>query len=112
MRNRASLLLMELLVMVLVFALAAALCLGVFAKAGVLSKAVSRQDRAVVLAQNVAEAWKAGKIPVATLPEEGLTFAIRPLEPAAPGLEEAEITVYHEENLLFSLHVGRQEVSP
>ena len=49
MRSKASLQLMELLVMILVFALAAALCLQVFAKASEISQDTARYDQAVIL---------------------------------------------------------------
>lgn len=59
MKNRTSLVLMEQLVMVLVFALAASVCLRAFARADRISAEISRQDRAVYLAQNGAETLKA-----------------------------------------------------
>ena len=49
MKNKTSLLLMEQLVMVLVFALAAALCLTVFVKADQISRETVRRDEAVLL---------------------------------------------------------------
>ncbi|MBP3672448.1 MAG: hypothetical protein J6J18_01310 [Oscillospiraceae bacterium] len=59
MKNRTSLVLMEQLVMVLVFALAASVCLRAFARADRIATEISRQDRAVYLAQNGAETLKA-----------------------------------------------------
>ena len=59
MKQKTSLLLMEQLVMILVFALAAALCLQIFAKADAISQETARRDRAVVLARNAAELLKA-----------------------------------------------------
>ena len=58
MRNKAPLALMEQLVMLLVFALAAALCLKVFVLSDQLSRRCEERDRAVVVAQNAAETMK------------------------------------------------------
>ena len=55
MKQKTSLLLMEQLVMILVFALAAARGLQIFAKADAISQETARRDRAVVLARNAAE---------------------------------------------------------
>ena len=52
MKNKTSLAMMELLVMVLVFALAAALCLGIFAKTDKMSQQTELRDGAVLMAQN------------------------------------------------------------
>ena len=59
MKSKAPLVLMEQLVMVLVFALSAAVCLQVFALSGSLSRTCEARDRAAVIAQNAAEALKA-----------------------------------------------------
>jgi len=58
MRSKAPLLLMEQLVMLLVFAFAAALCLQIFVLSGKLSEKYEIRDRAVLEAQNVAELLK------------------------------------------------------
>ena len=55
MRSKAPLLLMEQMVMLLVFALAAALCLQAFVKSDSLSERSERRDRAVTAAQTAAE---------------------------------------------------------
>jgi len=59
MRSKSPLALMEQLVMVLVFALAAALCLQVFAFSDQTSERNETIDRAVMECQNVAETLKA-----------------------------------------------------
>jgi len=59
MRSKSPLALMEQLVMVLVFALAAALCLQVFVLADRTSGRNADVDRAVLLCQNTAETIKA-----------------------------------------------------
>ncbi len=57
-RSKAPLAMMEQMVMLLVFALAAALCLQAFVKSDSMSKGGEAQDRAVLLCQNVAEALR------------------------------------------------------
>ena len=56
MRSKAPLAMMEQMVMLLVFALAAALCLQAFVKSDQISKRGEDRDRAAVLCQNAAEA--------------------------------------------------------
>ena len=60
MRSKAPLVLMEQLVMVLVFALAAAVCLRLFVGAENIAQETARRDEAVIVAQNAAELLKAG----------------------------------------------------
>ena len=55
MKSKAPLSLMEQMVMLLVFALAAALCLQAFVKSDQISRQSEARDRAVVLCQSVAE---------------------------------------------------------
>lgn len=58
MRSKAPLVLMEQLVMVLVFALATALCVRAFAVSGNISRGGAARDQAVILAQSAAETYK------------------------------------------------------
>ena len=60
MRNKSFLTLLEQLVMILVFALAAALCLQVFVFAHRTAQRHEQRDRAVLEAQNAVEAMKCG----------------------------------------------------
>ena len=125
MKNRASLVLMEQLVMVLVFALAAALCLGVFVRADEISRETVRRDEAVLLAQNAAEAVKscAGDMEKTAgllggiLTEQGVqavtgeyTTDIVLLPTEVPGLGQARIRVSCQKQVLFELQTGWQEV--
>lgn len=115
MKSKASLLLMEQLVMVLVFALAAALCLQTFAQAKVISEETARRDQAVTLAQNAAELLKAtgGDLEAAeTLSQNGYRVSVSKQPEALPGLTRAEIQVFFGETALFSLETGWQEVLP
>ena len=59
MKSKAPLVLMEQLIMVLVFALAAALCLQTFVLSEQISKKTKAGNRATIEAQNVAESMKA-----------------------------------------------------
>lgn len=58
MKGKAPLALMEQLIMVLVFALAAALCIQAFAASNRISQKAADMDRAVQLAQSAAEIMK------------------------------------------------------
>ena len=114
MRNKTSLLLMEQLVMVLVFALAAALCLSAFVKADGLSCETVRRDAAVLLAQNAAEVLKAtsgdSELAAAAASESGYRVEIKKLKSEFPLLGQAEIRIFLEDDLIFSLRTGWQEV--
>ena len=115
MKNKASLLLMEQLVMVLVFALAAALCLTAFVKADQISRETARRDEAVLLAQNAAQVLKAtsGDLEqaMATGADSGYRLEIDWMDTAVSLLGKAEIRVWQEDELVFSLQVGWQEVA-
>lgn len=113
MRSKASLFLMEQLVMLLVFALAAALCLNVFTRSNEISLHTARRDEAVIVAQNAAEALKTTGDPetVLGLVDSG-EFELKILEENSQieGLQQAKIAVFYEEDELFALQVGWQEV--
>lgn len=129
MRNKASLVLMEQLVMLLVFALAAAACLGIFAGAHRISQSALRQDAAVELVQNGAEILKsnsgdfrktaeilsaAQQNNALTLRcEDGYRLHIEKVDSPIPGLGQAAVWAVHEaapEEILFSIRVSWQEV--
>ena len=55
MKSKAPLALIEMSVMVLVFALAAAVCVGIFARADRISRNCAERDRAVTIVQSAAE---------------------------------------------------------
>ena len=109
MRSKASLFLMEQLIMVLVFALAAALCLQVFVRAEEISLESARRDDAVIVARNAAELLKAGRD--ATEAEaDPYELRIQELPSEIPGLGQTEIAVLFEGEALYVLTVGYQEV--
>ena len=115
MKHKASLVLMEQLVMILVFALAAALCLQIFAKAVAISERNAHLDQAVILARNTAELLKATKgDPLAAegLSREGYQVVVTPLPAPCPGLAQARIRVFFHETELFALDTGWQEELP
>ena len=103
---KGNLIFIELLVMVLVFALAASGCLGLFAQARLLAEDTARLDEAVVLARNAAELLKAGRDP-ASLETGELVLEIG--EEALPGMRQATITVLFAETPVFTLTTGWQE---
>lgn len=111
MKNKASLLLMEQLVMILVFALCAALCLQCFVAADEISRETALRDRAVLLAQNTAECMKAGH-PIPHVPE-GLSQTVEDLPSHTLGLKTVEISVFDVKSgsLLIAITVGIQEVA-
>ena len=127
MKNRTSLLLMEQLVMVLVFAIAAAVCLRLFGAAWQINRQTELRSEAAVLAQNGAEAVKgcqgdlekAGMIldgetngDVLTVSDGDLVMQIIRLPDSLPGLGQAQIRVIQEQAELFFLAVSWQEVIP
>lgn len=130
MKNKATLVLMEQLIMLLIFALAAAACLGIFSAARNISLSAARQDQAVLLAQNGAEAVKhcRGDLSEAaaflngtreddtvSVPcDGGYWLFIRKTDPGIPGLGTAVITVTAgnaPEDVLFSLETAWQEAA-
>ena len=58
MKNKYPLALMEQLIMLMVFAIAAALCLQIFALSGRISRDLETRDRAMMTVQNAAESIK------------------------------------------------------
>ena len=136
MRSKAPLALMEQLVMVLVFALAAALCVQVFVLSDRTSRRNKDRDRAVLAAQNAAEEVKSvrGDFALAAAlyggtwngqlwgrsydknwkQDSGTAYNLL-VVPADSGdvlLGAAEVTVYTAEgDLLFTLSVAWQEVA-
>ena len=126
MKHRAFLNLTELMVMVLVFALGAAICLACFAEATLVSRETDRLDRAVLLAQNGAEIlkasagdWEAAAVLLGgtadddslTVQQEDLLLTIRREDGDLPGLGRARAEVTAEGQSLLLLTVSWQEVA-
>lgn len=120
--SKAPLVMLEQMVMLLVFALAAALCLQAFVKSDAASRRIEARDRAVNLCQSTAEVLRTrgaigpGEYPPVPLRED-LTQAgdgeeaayyleIVPHDGAAPGLAGALVQIVTpEREELFSLEV-------
>lgn len=119
MKNKTSLLLMEQLVMVLIFALAAALCMTAFVKADQISRETVRRDEAVLLAQNAAQVLKAtsgdteraAQVLDADAADIGYRLEIERMDSETPLLGQAEVRIWLEEELVFTLRTGWQEVA-
>ena len=117
MKKKGSLALVELAIMVLVFALAAAGCLRCFVWAKTTSEDIAIGDQAVVLGRNAAEAAKITQgdpedmLALVTVPE-GLELKLTPLSQEIPGLGEMEITVEEDGKVLFALTAAWQEEHP
>lgn len=114
MKNKTTLMLMELLIMVLVFALAAAICLKVFVRSHELSSETQNRDRAMLAAQNAAETVKACADPeeaARLLTDSGCHVQLISVPSETPGLAGCEITAECEGET-FSLTVFWQEVAP
>lgn len=72
--NKTTLVLMEQMIMIVVFALAAALCLQAFVKSDALSQSSAQRDQAVLLVQSAAERIQAEGASGAQ-PEEAISSA-------------------------------------
>lgn len=126
MRNKASLVLMEQLVMILVLALASAVCLSAFVRSDQISRETEQKTQAAFACQSVAETVKAaGNVDDAArqlgaekdehrwiLAQDGFLLAIQEEESGQTGLGKASVQALAEEKVLFSLTVGWQEVAP
>lgn len=134
MKSKAPLLLMEQMVMLLVFALAAAICLQSFVLSDRMSRRGEARDRGVTLAQTAAETIRhQGGTPEAALEkaapslggayepglltvtegqgDETITLTARPEESGTPGLSKAALLVEWEGETVFELTVAWQEVA-
>ena len=137
MKNKSTLALIELAIMLLVFAAAAAMCMGAFARAQELSNACNARDRALLQAQNAAEAVKscAGRMDEAALllggscsggtlrvyydehwerlPQEGeYLLEVSPAQSGYDLLGKAHIRVLRSGECLIQMEAAWQEVSP
>lgn len=138
MKSKAPLPLMEQLIMVLVFALTAALCLQGFSLANRISRQQEAREHAVIIAQNAAEILKhtAGDFEQAAEQLGGdwagsawtisyddsfqvlsgsqkAVFQLQalPLEDDNPYLGTSQITVLYDGEILFEITVAWQEVN-
>lgn len=120
MRSKTPLVLMEQLVMVLVFAMAAAICLQVFGLSDRLSKENEARAEAALLAQNTAEELKSSygealldweeADGIYYMEEEGYRVQVQTAETEISGLQKVRLQVLQEEEVLFEIPVAWQEV--
>ena len=116
MKSKAPLPFMEQVIMILVFAITAALCLKGFAAANTLSLQQERKNAAVILAQNAAETLKATGGDYEALAnvdrdDDALTLKATPKDTDNPFLGAADIKVFYEEELLLQISAAWQEVN-
>ena len=114
MKNKTTLMLMELLIMVLVFALASAICLKVFVRSHEISSETQNRDRAILAVQNAAETVKACGDPeeaAQLLTDSGCDVQLTAIACETPGLRGCEITAECEGET-FCVQVFWQEVAP
>ncbi len=112
MKNKSSLVLMELLVMVLVFAFSAALCLSLFAASHRISRETLYREEGARLAQNAAELLKNGES-LSQLDPGDYTLTIEEVPSPAPGwLKQVRILVAYGQETVFTLETGWQEAAP
>ena len=102
MRQKNTLLLLELLLMLLVFALVAGMLLQVFVRADELSRESEARSQAAVVAQTAAEQWKTGETPAAEA--DGYTVSLT--ETDSERLTTALVSVSRDGEELFSLTVA------
>lgn len=125
MRSKTPLVLIEQLVMILVFAMVAAICLQVFVFSDRLSRKNEILSQAVLLAQNTAEELKDSR---GTILQEwnvgdgywyleqniedrkNCHIEVWKQETVVEGLQQAEVKVVDGEEILFGLVVAWQEV--
>ena len=117
MKHRASLSLLEQVLMLLVFAVAAVVCLQAFAWSGQTSRSMERQDQALILAQNAAETLKhthdsdeTAKIFEEQARNNGWTLTITPTDSDRDLLSTAVVEIRDGAQCLARLPVAWQEV--
>ena len=107
MKSKSTLTLIEQLIMLLFFALAAAVCLRLFAHAGEVSESNVKKTEAITLAEDYAETLSNGGTFFAAeqiiAAEDGLTVVLTPVEEQNEWLGGAEITVYDGDECLITL---------
>lgn len=120
MRNRAFLPLIEQVLMIAVFAIVSAICIGCFVSARTISLETERKDTAVILAQNAAESIKANGLLEKTVAffNEDMTqnsddgeyvVVCEPTEDGNELLGSANIKVFFGDKLTFEINTTWQE---
>ncbi len=101
--KRSSLFMIELLAMVLVFAICATVCLSIIGKSRDISHESQRLTQAVYLAETVAANLQNGT-PLSQKEKDGYTISVQE-NPVENGLVRAEIVIQYQEEHLYSLIV-------
>ena len=111
MRSKSPLTLIELIIMIAVFAVAAALCLRAFVWSDIKSADNQERDRAVIVAQTAAEEIKAAHHAADYVEKkDGFTVSVACQETGSQYLGSALVTVADEDNnTLVELTVSWQE---
>ena len=111
--SRSSLFLMELLISLLFFSLASAVCIRLFAKSHLISRDTINQNNAIVQAQNLAEIWLATEGNMKELKrlleaESGYVAELLGAASASEdGLLHATVSVYENQgNVIYSLKLA------
>ena len=105
--KRSSFFLIELISMVLVFSLCAAICVILLGHAWSISRKSERLTQAVYLAESAAARIQAG-LPDPVPAEDGYAVLLEERK-NEPGLVDTLITVTYDEDVIYSLTVTRQE---
>jgi Tfp pilus assembly protein PilV len=100
-----NLLFAEMIVVILFFSLAAAACVTLFAQARQDSDTARDLTNAVIIAQNIAETFKAGADVENLTTDDGLDF--RRIITESDGVERMYITVHRDDSVIFELTVAR-----
>jgi len=113
MKSKTPLALIEQTIMILVFALSAALCIGAFVHADSVSRKTEALSLAVFEAQSAAEAIKSGDesflLPLSYITESGFTLTAVYKDSGHENLLCAEVNVSDERgNIIFTLPVSWQ----
>lgn len=118
MKHRSSLALLEQVFMLLIFAVAAVVCLQAFVWSAQTSKAMVRQDQALLLAQNAAETLKhtrdsaeISRMFEGQAEDHGWTLTVTPTDSVPDLLSAAVVEIWDGERCLVRLPVAWQEVS-
>lgn len=124
MKNKANLAVMEQVIMLLVLAVAAAICIQVFIQAHLTEKQNHLQDMAIQNVQNVAEIIKStGNLEhtaqktggciengVLTVQFDGFTVTASPVQSDDPLLGRAKVAAFDEDSIIAQLDICWQEV--
>lgn len=100
--KRANLFLIELLFNLFIFALCAAVCVGLLVHARRMSLESTRLTQAVYLAQSTAEALRAGQ----SAPSAPSGYEVTPSLTAGDGLVSGEIAVSYQGQAVYTLAVS------